>query len=288
LLVTAGAFALLWLGMWLSLEHGYWITLLLAVAAAAFMVRLFVIMHDCGHGSLFRSRLANDLVGRVLGVLTLTPYEYWRRAHAVHHATSGNLDRRGVGDISTLTVREYRELSRWRRFAYRLYRHPLVLFGLGPTYLFAFKHRLPLDVPLLQKRLWFSVLATNVAIVGLAAAMAIIVGPIDLMKVQLPLVVMGSSMGVWLFFVQHQFEDAYWQHEKDWNFHQAALRGSSYYRLPKPWQLVLSVAQAAAVAHGQHRPSPRPSSLQQGSELSPTAMPGPDPGAEAGKVPDSH
>lgn len=233
LLTTSAAFGLLWLGMWLMVERTYWLTLLLAVPTAAFLVRLFIIQHDCGHGSFFRSRTANDLVGRVIGVITLTPYDYWRRAHAVHHATSGNLDRRGVGDISTLTVREYRGLSRWRRLAYRLYRHPLVFLGVGPTYLFVLKHRLPLELPPTQKRLWAGVLATNAAIAGLTVAMSLAVGVVDLVKIQLPVTLLASSMGVWLFFVQHQFEDTYWRREEDWDFYAAALRGSSYYDLPQ-------------------------------------------------------
>lgn len=231
LLVTGSALALLWLGMWVSLGHGYWITLLLAVPAAGFLVRLFIIQHDCGHGSLFRSRLANDLTGRILGVFTLTPYDYWRRTHAAHHATSGNLDRRGVGDISTLTVREYLVLSRWRRLAYRLYRHPLVLFGIGPIYLFILKHRLPLDMPL-RSGVWRNLFATNVGIVALIAILAILVGPLALLKLHLPIVLLAASAGIWLFHVQHQFEDTYWQRDPTWSFHQAALQGSSYYRLP--------------------------------------------------------
>ena len=232
LLVTGSALALLWLGMWVSLGHGYWITLLLAVPAAGFLVRLFIIQHDCGHGSLFRSRLANDLTGRILGVFTLTPYDYWRRTHAAHHATSGNLDRRGVGDISTLTVREYLALSRWRRLVYRLYRHPLVLFGIGPIYLFILKHRLPLDMPL-RSGVWRNLFATNAGIAALIAVLAILVGPLALLKLQLPIVLLAASAGIWLFHVQHQFEDSYWQRDPAWSFHQAALRGSSYYRLPR-------------------------------------------------------
>ncbi len=233
-MITAGLFAALWLAMWGSLEYGYWITLLLALPAAGFLVRLFVIQHDCGHGSLFRSRRANDWVGRLLGVVTLTPYGYWRNAHAIHHATSGNLDRRGVGDVNTLTVDEYRALPPWRRAVYRLYRHPLTLFAIGPAYVFVFKHRLPFDLPLLQKRLWFSVLATNIAIVGLLAALAMGVGLVDLLKIQVPVVLLTSSMGVWLFFVHHQFEDAYWQRQDGWDFHWAAIKGTSYYNLPRP------------------------------------------------------
>jgi acyl-lipid omega-6 desaturase (Delta-12 desaturase) len=232
LLVTGAALAVLWLGMWVSLGHGYWITLLLAVPTAGFLVRLFIIQHDCGHGSLFRSRLANDLTGRIIGIFTLTPYDYWRRTHAAHHATSGNLDRRGVGDISTLTVREYMALSRWRRLAYRLYRHPLVLFGVGPIYLFILKHRLPLDMPL-RSGVWSNLFATNAGIVALIVVLAILVGPLALLKLQLPIVLLAASAGIWLFHVQHQFEDSYWQRGASWNFHQAALQGSSYYRLPR-------------------------------------------------------
>jgi omega-6 fatty acid desaturase (delta-12 desaturase) len=232
LLVTGSALALLWLGMWVSLGHGYWITLVLAVPAAGFLVRLFIIQHDCGHGSLFRSRRANDLTGRILGIFTLTPYDYWRRTHAAHHATSGNLDRRGVGDISTLTVREYLALSRWRRVAYRLYRHPLVLFGIGPIYLFILKHRLPLDMPL-RSGVWRNLFATNAGIVVLMAVLALLVGPLALLKLHLPIVLLAASAGIWLFHVQHQFEEAYWQHDPTWSFQQAALQGSSYYHLPR-------------------------------------------------------
>lgn len=234
--MTAAAFVLIWLGMWVSLGHGYWITLLLAVPAAGLLLRLFVIQHDCGHGSLFRSRRVNDLIGRIIGVLTLTPYDYWRRTHAAHHASSGNLDRRGIGDITTLTVREYLGLSRWRRFAYRFYRHPLVLFGIGPTYLFILKHRLPLDMPLVRSGLWRNLLATNVAIVASTVGLALLVGPLALLKLHLPIVLLASSAGIWLFYVQHQFADSYWRRDGKWNFHQAALQGSSYYSLPRPLQ----------------------------------------------------
>jgi omega-6 fatty acid desaturase (delta-12 desaturase) len=233
LLVTGAGFAVLWLGMWYSLDHGYWLTLLLAVPASGFLVRLFALQHDCGHCSLFKTRWINDLIGRVIGVITLTPYDYWRRAHASHHATSGNLDRRGIGDITTLTVLEYSALSPRRKLAYRFYRHPLVLFGIGPVYLFILKHRLPLDLPWLQRGPWLSVLGTNVAIACLLTVMALVVGPINFLKIQLPLALLGSSAGVWLFFVQHQYETAYWRHSQDWNFREAALYGSSHYCLPK-------------------------------------------------------
>ncbi len=233
LLVTGVGFALLWLGMWYSLDHSYWLTLLLALPCGGFLVRLFALQHDCGHGSLFKSRWINDAIGRVIGVITLTPYDYWRRAHASHHATSGNLDRRGIGDITTLTVSEYAALSPGRKLAYRFYRHPVVLFGIGPIYLFIFKHRLPLDLPWPQRGPWLSVLGTNVALAFVLTALALAVGPIDFLKIQLPLVLLASSIGVWLFFVQHQYETAYWRPGQNWNFHQAALYGSSHYSLPR-------------------------------------------------------
>ena len=233
LATTGTVFLALWIGMWLGVEHAYWLTLLLSVPAAAFLVRLFAIQHDCGHGSFFRSTLANNIAGRILGVITLTPYDYWRRAHAAHQATSGNLCRRGIGDIHTLTVAEYGGLSRWGRFAYRFYRHPLVLLGLGPTYLFVLKHRLPVDLPLARKEMWLSVLATNLAIAGVITALALVIGPVGLLKIQAPVVLMASSLGVWLFFVQHQFEDTHWRRDGAWNVHLAALQGSSHYALPR-------------------------------------------------------
>ncbi len=236
LAVTTVAFAGLWLGMWLSLDVGYWLTLLLAVPASAFLVRFFMIQHDCGHGSFFRSQRANDLVGSVIGVLTFTPYTYWRRMHAEHHATSGNLARRGVGDVTTLTVREYLALSRWQKLCYRFYRHPLVLFGIGPAYVFLVKHRLPLDLPLRKIRLWTSVLVTNGAIAAVLAVLAVLIGPIDLIKLQVPVTLMASAIGVWLFFIQHQYEDVHWWSGEEWELNHAALYGSSYYRLPKALQ----------------------------------------------------
>ena len=150
--------------MWAALDLGYWFCLLLAVPAAGLLVRLFMIQHDCGHGAFFRHRLANDWVGRVFGVLTLTPYDFWRRTHAIHHASSGNLDQRGIGDIDTLTVREYLALSRWGRLRYRLYRHPIIMFGIGPAYLFLLQHRLPVGLMRGGWQPWLSTMATNAAI----------------------------------------------------------------------------------------------------------------------------
>jgi omega-6 fatty acid desaturase (delta-12 desaturase) len=236
LVVTSAFFAALWLGMWFSLGYAYWLTLLLAVPAACFVVRFFMIQHDCGHGSFFRSRRANDVTGNLLGVLTLTPYIYWRGMHAEHHATSGNLDRRGVGDVTTLTVREYFALSWWGKFVYRLYRHPIVLFGVGPFYVFFLKHRLPLDLPLSKIKMWLSVLATNVLLAGLLVGLAFLIGPINMLKMQLPIMLVASAIGVWLFYVQHQYEGVYWRRDSEWDAENAALHGSSYYHLPKVLQ----------------------------------------------------
>jgi omega-6 fatty acid desaturase (delta-12 desaturase) len=232
LVMTAGPFVLLWLLMWASLDRGYWVCLLLAVPAAGFLVRLFMIQHDCGHGAFFHHRLANDWVGRVIGVLTLTPYDFWRRTHAVHHATSGNLDRRGTGDIDTLTVHEYLALSRWRRLGYRIYRHPLIMFVLGPAFLFIVQHRLPVGLMRAGWQPWLSAMATNVAIAAVVATVISLVGVVPFLIVHLPIMLLASSVGVWLFYVQHQFEHTEWARDGAWNLQEAALHGSSYYDLP--------------------------------------------------------
>jgi omega-6 fatty acid desaturase (delta-12 desaturase) len=232
LVITAVPFGLIWILMWATLDTGYWICLLLAVPAAGFLVRLFMIQHDCGHGSFFPHRFANDSVGRVIGVVTLTPYDFWRRTHALHHASSGNLDRRGIGDIDTLTVREFLALPRWRQLLYRLYRHPIVMFGVGPSYLFILRHRLPMGMLRSGWQPWLSTMATNAAIAILVATMIWLVGIKSFLLVHLPIVVLAASIGVWLFYVQHQFEDTFWAQDKDWNFQEAALHGSSHYDLP--------------------------------------------------------
>ncbi len=253
LLVTIVPFALLWLSMWFALHIGCGLYLILAIPAAGLLVRLFMIQHDCGHGAFFRHRFINDWVGRVLSVLTLTPYDFWRRTHAVHHATSGNLDKRGIGDIDTLTVGEYRSLSRWGRMRYRIYRHPLVMFGLGPAYLFFLQYRLPVGLMRAGWRPWLSTMITNLAI-GLLAAIAIwAVGIVPFLLVHLPITLIGASLGVWLFYVQHQFEDTFWAHERVWSMHEAALHGSSHYDLP----LVLRWFTANIGVHHIHHLSSR-------------------------------
>jgi acyl-lipid omega-6 desaturase (Delta-12 desaturase) len=232
LVITAGPFVLLWLLMWVSLDLGYWVGLLLAVPAAGFLVRLFMIQHDCGHGAFFHHRGVNDWVGRAIGVFTLTPYDFWRRTHAVHHATSGNLDRRGTGDIDTLTVNEYLALSRWRRLGYRIYRHPITMFGVGPAFLFIIQHRLPVGLMRAGWQPWLSAMATNAAIAAIVATMIWLVGALPFLLVQLPIILLAASIGVWLFYVQHQFGDTEWAPDSRWDLHEVALHGSSYYDLP--------------------------------------------------------
>jgi len=228
-LLFAGA----WAGMYFSLSVGYWLTLLLAVPAAFFMVRLFIIQHDCGHGAFFRSSRAADIVGSILGVFTLTPYHYWKKTHAIHHATSGNLEHRGFGDIDTLTVDEYLARSPWGRFKYRVYRHPLVLFGVGAVVHFFVRHRIPTIVPRDWTRERRSILWTDVGLASWVVVMGLLVGFQAFLLIQLPVAVLSASIGVWLFYVQHQFEPTYWEHDDRWAYEAAALEGSSYYKLPK-------------------------------------------------------
>jgi omega-6 fatty acid desaturase (delta-12 desaturase) len=234
LLVTAVPLAALWLLMWYLSAISVWLGLLPAPLAAAFLVRIFMIQHDCGHNAFFSSRRVNDWVGRVLGLLTLTPYDFWRHSHALHHAGSGNLDRRGIGDIDTLTVQEYLARSRWGRLRYRIYRHPLVMFGLGPAYLFLLQHRLPVGAMGRGMMPWASTMLTNLAALALAAVIIQFTGLAAFMLVHIPIVVIGATIGVWLFYVQHQFESTYWEQERDWSHPDAALHGSSFYDLPRP------------------------------------------------------
>lgn len=231
--VTVTLFAAIWALMFFGLQFGwYWLYALLVLPGAGLLVRLFMIQHDCGHGSFFSHRAINDWVGRAIGVLTLTPYDHWRRSHAIHHATSGNLDHRGVGDIDTLTVEEYRARSRWGRIRYRLYRNPIVMFGFGPSYVFVLQGRLPIGFMRKGLAPWNSTMATNAAIACASVLMIWLVGLWPFLLIQLPIVALGASMGVWLFFVQHQFERTHWSEGDDWNALEAALHGSSYYDLP--------------------------------------------------------
>lgn len=231
-MITIVPFVALWVTMWAALDSGYWFALLLTIPAAGFLVRLFIIQHDCGHGSFFRRRWANDLTGRIISVLTLTPYSFWARTHALHHASSGNLDRRGFGDVDTLTVAEYRASSAWGRLRYRLYRHPLIMFGIGPAYLFILQFRLPVGMMRGGWQPWASTMATNLAIALVVGALVWLIGIKAFLLIHVPIMVLAASAGVWLFYVQHQFENTSWEDESEWDVHQAALHGSSHYDLP--------------------------------------------------------
>jgi len=231
--ITIFPLVALWTAAWFICWLGYWwASLLISVPTAGFLVRLFMIQHDCGHGAFFRRRWANDWVGRIIGVLTMTPYDHWRGTHAVHHATAGDLGRRGTGDVDTLTVREYFALPRRSRLRYRLYRNPIVLFGLGPTYLFLLRHRLPIGQLRGGWLPWMSTQATNAAIALIAAALISVIGIKAFLLVHLPTMIFAATAGVWLFYVQHQFETTVWSESRDWDHHDAALRGSSHYDLP--------------------------------------------------------
>ena len=229
----------LWALMIFSVLHGfpYWITLLLSVAASGFLVRIFILFHDCCHVAFFPSRRANRILGYIAGIMTFTPFEDWQRTHVIHHSASGDLDRRGVGDIWTLTVDEYLSSSRLKRFAYRFFRNPLLLFGIIPMVLFLILQRFPSSGA--KKRERHSVIFTNVAIAAIITAMGLTLGFQNYLLIQLPIIMMAASAGMWLFYVQHQYEDAYWTRHESWDLTRAGLEGSSYYKLPKVLQWIV-------------------------------------------------
>jgi omega-6 fatty acid desaturase (delta-12 desaturase) len=231
---TIVPYAALWVVMYFSLAVSLWLTFALAILGGAFLVRVFVIHHDCGHGSFFSSRKANDTWGFITGVLTFVPYHHWRWEHAQHHATSGDLDRRGVGDIWTLTVDEYLRLPLWKRMSYRLARNPFVLFVLAPLFIFCIKQRFAKSAAGARERR--SVHWTNLSLLGIAALLSWIFGWKVYLMLQLTILAVAGAAGVWLFYVQHQFEGVYWERRESWDFAKAALEGSSYYKLPRVLQ----------------------------------------------------
>ncbi len=233
LLTTGLPFFAIMAALLAALSRGFLAALVVTPLDAALLVRLFMFQHDCGHGAFFAARRANDMLGRALGVLTLTPYAFWRGSHAAHHAGMGNLDRRGIGDVTTLMVAEYLALSQLRQFGYRLYRHPLILFGLGPAWLFLIRHRIPTGHPRQHWRDWISIIGTDAVIAAMLVALVLIVGPAAVLLGWLPVMLLAATIGVWLFYVQHQFAETYWEPRQSWNFHAAALNGASFYDLPR-------------------------------------------------------
>ncbi|MEP1230547.1 MAG: fatty acid desaturase [Litorimonas sp.] len=233
LLITLIPFLALWAGIWRLIQAGHYWGIIGLIPAGGLIVRLFIIQHDCGHQSMFSRKSVNDWVGRFIGILTLTPYDHWKRSHALHHAGSGNLDRRGIGDdILTLTVDEYKNSSRWDRIKYRLYRHPVVMFGIGPAYVFFLCNRLPLGAMKNGVKPWASALLTNLGVAVLYGLIIWAVGWKIFVLIQIPTILVGASIGVWMFYVQHQFDETHWSRTGEWDREHAALRGSSYYDLP--------------------------------------------------------
>lgn len=235
LVVSIGPFMALWALAWWSMSISYWLTFGLSVLASGFLLRMFTIQHDCGHGSLFKNRAVSDWVGRVLGVFTLTPYDVWRRTHSVHHSSSGDLGRRGMGDVHTLTLAEYQALTPTGRLLYRMYRHPITLFVLGPGYLFLLQNRMPLGL-MGETKYWVSAGGTNAALAAALGAIWYFGGWAAIFLIFLPSSLIAATAGVWLFYIQHQFEETRWEQSEDWQLHDAALHGSSHYVLPKPLQ----------------------------------------------------
>lgn len=233
---TIGPFLLLWCAAYFSLAVSYWLTLPILIIASGFLVRTFIIFHDCCHQSFFKSRLANDILGTMTGVLTHVPYLQWRHSHAVHHATSSNLDKRGTGDIWLLTVNEYLAAPWWRRLAYRIYRHPLVMFGIGPFAIFLIAYRFNRKGAKRRERM--NTYLTNFCIAALYALLCRAIGWQALVMIQGPIMFVAGLLGIWLFYVQHQFEDSYFETQDEWSYVLAAVEGSSYYKLPKLLQWI--------------------------------------------------
>jgi omega-6 fatty acid desaturase (delta-12 desaturase) len=227
-------YALLWLAMDRALVISYWLMLPIAILAAGFLARIFIIFHDCGHASFFKSKRANTATGVIAGLLNLTPFRHWRWQHALHHGTAGDLDRRGSGDIWTLTVQEYLHSTRWRRIAYRLARNPIVLFVIAPLYVFVVHHRFAVSAAPRRERQ--SVHLTNLALLGITLVMSMAIGLKAFLLIQLTVSAIAGALGLWLFYVQHQFEGAYWARTENWDYTAAALQGSSFYKLPRVLQ----------------------------------------------------
>ena len=248
---TLVPYAILWYLMSCSLSVSYWITALLLIPAGGLSVRIFIIFHDCCHNSFFNSRRANDVLGFITGFLIFTPYRDWQQKHAIHHANAADLDRRGTGDVWTLTVQEYLESSFWKKFAYRLARNPFILFVIVPLFLFLIQYRVPSFGA--DKRARYSVYWTTLAVFGIATALSSLFGFTTYLIIQLAIMMVAGPAGVWLFYVQHQFDGVYWARHSNWDYTKAALQGSSFYKLPK----VLQWFSGNIGFHHVHHLSPR-------------------------------
>lgn len=233
---TIGPLLLLWNAAYLSLSVSYWLTLLIVIVTSGFMVRTFILFHDCCHQSFFKSRMANDILGTITGVLTLVPYQQWKHSHSIHHATSSNLDKRGTGDMWLLTISEYIASLLWLRITYRIYRNPFVMLGIGPIAVFLIEYRFNRGGAKRKERI--NTYVTNLSIVALYTALCWAIGWQAFVIIQGPIFFVSGMLGIWLFYVQHQFEDSYFEKEEEWSYVQAAVDGSSYYKLPKLLQWI--------------------------------------------------
>ena len=225
-------FVALWIAACWIAQYSYIGAFVISAVNGGFLLRLFCIQHDCGHGSFYGNRNVSDWIGRGLGIVTLTPYDVWRRSHSIHHSHAGDLDHRGIGDVITLTIEEYHQRTAFGRVLYRMYRNPIVMFGLGPAYLFFLQNRLPLGFMDQGKRYWISAMGTNLGIAAIVGTIVYFGGIQALFLVFLPTTLIAATVGMWLFYVQHQFEATHWDKSPDWQLHDAALNGSSHYDLP--------------------------------------------------------
>ena len=223
-------YLLVWYLMYRSLQYSYLITLLLSIVASGFLIRIFIIFHDCGHRSFFVSKKANNVVGIIMGILAFTPFYKWHHQHWIHHATSGNLDKRGIGDVWTMTVEEYKKSTRWNRFSYRAFRNPFIMFTLGPMLMILVQNRITKkNLTRLEKQ---NVYFTNIMVLMMAIIISLIIGVKQYLLIQIPVILISHSIGLWLFYIQHQFDDVEWERENRWDYKLSAIRGSSFLKLP--------------------------------------------------------
>jgi acyl-lipid omega-6 desaturase (Delta-12 desaturase) len=248
---SVGPYIILWVIMVKTISISYWLTLPLAVLAAGFMVRIFIIFHDCGHGSFFKSQKMNNVIGIITGIIVYTPYHKWHHDHKIHHQTVGNLDKRGTGDVMTLTVEEYSKLSAWKKFSYRFYRNPMFLFGIAPILLFVIQNRFTKGYMTFREKIYVHL--TSLAIAGTIAILVMFIGWKTFLMIQLPILYVATVHGVWLFYVQHQYRDVLWEDETGWDYKTTALHGSSWFKLPR----VLNWFTGNIGFHHIHHLSPR-------------------------------